>query len=57
MAQFGYNRDKKKGKLQIVFGLLCNAQGCPISVEVFEGIQPTPSTLTQQIEKSALGLD
>jgi hypothetical protein len=29
LAKFGYNRDKKKGKLQIVFGLLCNAQGCP----------------------------
>jgi len=27
LAKFGYNRDKKKGKLQIVFGLLCNAQG------------------------------
>ncbi|EDX74599.1 Transposase, IS4 family protein [Coleofasciculus chthonoplastes PCC 7420] len=51
LAQFGYNRDKKKGKLQIVFGLLCNAQGCPISVEVFEGNTADPSTLTQQIEK------
>jgi len=51
LAQFGYNRDKKKGKLQIVFGLLCNAQGCPIAVEVFEGNTADPSTLTQQIEK------
>lgn len=51
LAQFGYNRDKKKGKLQIVFGLLCNAQGCPISVEVFSGNTADPSTLTQQIEK------
>jgi transposase len=51
LAKFGYNRDKKKGKLQIVFGLLCNAQGCPISVEVFEGNTADPSTLTQQIEK------
>ena len=49
LAKFGYNRDKKKGKLQIVFGLLCNAQGCPISVEVFEGNTADPSTLTQQI--------
>ncbi|MFW5665768.1 MAG: IS1634 family transposase, partial [Coleofasciculus sp.] len=51
LADFGYNRDKKKGKLQIVFGLLCNAQGCPIAVEVFEGNTADPSTLTQQIEK------
>jgi transposase len=51
LAEFGYNRDKKKGKLQIVFGLLCNAQGCPISIEVFEGNTADPSTLTQQIEK------
>ncbi|EDX72258.1 hypothetical protein MC7420_927 [Coleofasciculus chthonoplastes PCC 7420] len=51
LAKFGYNREKKKGKLQIVFGLLCNAQGCPIAVEVFEGNTADPSTLTQQIEK------
>lgn len=59
LAKFGYNRDKKKGKLQIVFGLLCNAQGCPISVEVFEGNTADPSTLTQQIEKvrSRFGLE
>lgn len=51
LAQFGYNRDKKKGKLQIVFGLLCNSQGCPIAVEVFSGNTADPSTLTQQIKK------
>lgn len=31
LAQFGYSRDGKKGKLQIIFGLLCNAQGCPVA--------------------------
>ncbi|HKD75231.1 MAG TPA: IS1634 family transposase, partial [Ktedonobacterales bacterium] len=36
LAQFGHDRDGK-GKLQIVFGLLCTAEGCPVAVEVFEG--------------------
>jgi transposase len=51
IAEYGYNRDGKKGKLQIVFGLLCNKEGCPISVEVFEGNTSDPTTFTQQIEK------
>ena len=50
IAKYGYNRDGKKGKLQIVFGLLCNKEGCPISVEVFEGNTSDPTTFTQQIE-------
>jgi transposase len=37
LAKFGYNRDGKSGKLQIVFGLLCSTEGCPVAVEVFEG--------------------
>src|SRR5271166_1692850 len=37
LARFGYNRDGKKGKLQIVYGLLCAPDGCPVAVEVFEG--------------------
>ena len=36
-AHFGYNRDKKKGKYQIVIGLLCDAKGLPVTVEVFDG--------------------
>ncbi|MCP6762339.1 MAG: IS1634 family transposase [Fischerella sp. CENA71] len=51
LARYGYNRDGKKGKLQIVFGLLCNEKGCPIAVEVFEGNTADPTTLTNQIEK------
>jgi hypothetical protein len=51
LARFGHNRDGKKGKLQIVMGLLCNAQGCPVAVEVFEGNQGDPGTLGSQIEK------
>ncbi len=51
LAQMGYNRDKKKGKLQIVIGLLCSAEGCPICVEVFEGNVSDPQTLRSQILK------
>ena len=36
-AQLGYNRDGKKGKLQIVYGLLCAPDGCPVAIEAFEG--------------------
>jgi hypothetical protein len=38
LAKFGYNRDGKSGKLQIVFGLLCTTEGCPVAVEVFDGM-------------------
>ncbi len=51
LAQFGYSRDGKKGKLQVVFGLLCNLEGCPVAVEVFEGNTADPNTLSAAIEK------
>jgi len=51
LAARGYNRDGKKGKLQIVFGLLCAADGCPVAVEVFEGNTADPATLASQIDK------
>ncbi|MBM3300804.1 MAG: IS1634 family transposase, partial [Deltaproteobacteria bacterium] len=51
LAQLGHDRDGKKGKLQIVFGLLCNPQGCPVAVEVFEGSRGDPKTLSSQIRK------
>ena len=59
LAQFGYNRDRKKGKLQIVYGLLCAPDGCPIAVEVFEGNTGDPSTLPNQVTKlkQRFGLD
>src|SRR5271163_4830062 len=44
LARFGYSRDGKKGKLQIVYGLLCAADGCPVAVEVFEGNTTDPMT-------------
>jgi transposase len=51
LATLGHNRDGKKGKLQIVFGLLCTEKGCPIAVEVFSGDTGDPSTLQAQITK------
>ena len=51
MAAYGYSRDKKKGKQQIVFGILCNQEGCPIAVEVFKGNSLDSLTLGQQISK------
>ena len=43
LAAFGYNRDGKKGKKQIVFGMLCSSQGCPVRLRCFaatRGIRP-----------------
>ena len=51
LASFGYNRDRKRGKMQIVYGLLCAADGCPVAVEVFPGNSADPSTLAKQISK------
>jgi len=51
LAKFGYDRDGKPGKLQIVFGLLCTTEGCPVAVEVFEGNVGDPATLADQIRK------
>ncbi|MFA6271409.1 MAG: transposase [Candidatus Paceibacterota bacterium] len=51
LARRGYSRDGKKGKLQIVYGLLCNREGTPVAVEVFEGNTADPMTLGAQIKK------
>jgi hypothetical protein len=51
LAQLGYSRDGKRGLAQIVFGLLTDAQGCPIAVEVFAGNTGDPSTVASQVEK------
>ena len=51
LACRGYDRDGKRGKLQIVYGLLCAPDGCPIAVEVFEGNTADPMTLSAQIAK------
>ena len=51
LAKHGHSRDAKRGKLQIEFGLLCNAQGCPVAVEVFDGNTADPATVGVQIDK------
>ena len=51
LAQRGHSRDGKRGTLQIVFGLLCTADGCPIAVEVFEGSTGDPKTVAAQVDK------
>lgn len=51
LAAFGYSRDGKRDKLQIVFGLLCNREGCPVAVEVFKGNTADPMTLAPQLQK------
>jgi transposase len=51
LAKRGYSRDGKKGTLQIIYGLLCAPDGCPIAIEVFEGNTADPMTLAGQVEK------
>ena len=51
LAAFGYNRDGKKGKPQIVIGLLCDEDGHPVSIEVFPGNTQDPRTVAAQLEK------
>jgi hypothetical protein len=51
LARLGYNRDGKQGKRQIVYGLLCAADGCPVAIEVFAGDVADPKTLGTQIDK------
>ena len=51
LGAFGYNRDKKKGKKQIVIGLLCNEEGVPLTIEVFKGNTQDPKTISNQIKK------
>src|ERR1700736_4848150 len=59
LAQFGYSRDGKRGKRQIVYGLLCARDGCPVAIEVFAGSTADPTTLTSQVTKlkERFGLD
>ena len=50
---YGYNRDGKKGKKQIVIGLLCDEQGAPLSTEVFRGNTQDPKTFASQVKKAS----
>ncbi|MGH9904839.1 MAG: IS1634 family transposase [Pyrinomonadaceae bacterium] len=53
LGDWGYNRDGKRGKKQVVVGLLCDAEGEPVSVEVFQGNTSDVKTFAQQIQKVA----
>lgn len=52
LAKFGHNRDGKKRFPQVLWGLLCNGEGCPVAVEVFEGNVADSKTLASQIRKT-----
>jgi hypothetical protein len=49
LANWGYNRDKKKGKMQIVVGLLAGPDGLPVAVRVFEGNTNDTQTVSEQV--------
>jgi hypothetical protein len=51
LAALGYNRDGKRGKLQVNYGLLTDPRGCPVAVSVFNGNTGDPTTLLPQVEK------
>jgi transposase len=51
LGKLGHSRDDKSGKLQIAFGLLTNASGCPVAVEVFAGNTADPKTVAAQVNK------
>ncbi len=51
LAAFGHNRDGKTGKKQIVYGLLCAPDGCPVAVEVFAGNTSDPATVAGQVAR------
>lgn len=51
LAKFGNSRDKKKGKPIIVYGLMVDAEGCPVALEVYEGNTGDPATVSDQLDK------
>ncbi|KZS65607.1 IS1634 family transposase, partial [Mycobacterium ostraviense] len=51
IAKIGHARDGVKGRLQIVYGLLCSTAGTPVAIEVFDGNTGDPKTLATQIDK------
>jgi len=57
LGQRGYSRDGKKGKLQVNYGLLTDARGCPVSIAVFEGNTSDPATLLPQVDKLQADFD
>jgi hypothetical protein len=59
LAAFGHDRDGKKGKLQVNYGLLSDARGCPVAVSVFEGNTADATTLRPEVERvrTAFGIE
>lgn len=51
IVKFGYNRDGKKGHEQIVIGLLCSKEGCPVAVEIYPANTKDESTVMDQVKK------
>lgn len=51
LARHGHNRDGKKGKKIIVYGVMCDGQGRPVGVDVYAGNTGDPSTVADQVEK------
>ena len=51
LAQFGHNRDRKKGKPIIVYGMMTDVEGRPISVQVYKGNTADPTTVPDQVDK------
>ena len=49
IVKFGYNRDQKRKHEQMVIGLICTSQGCPIGVEVFPGNTKDETTVVDKI--------
>ena len=51
LAMFGYSRDQKKGLPIIVYGLLTDAQGCPVAIQVYPGNTSDSTTVLDQVAK------
>ena len=51
MSAYGHSRDGRSDKKQITYGLLCDREGCPVAIEVFEGNASDPSTVGRQVDK------
>jgi hypothetical protein len=51
LVTFGYNRDRKKGYEQVVVGLICNARGCPVGVEVYAGNTKDETTVIDKVHE------
>ena len=49
LAEYGYNRDGKKGKKQVVLGVICDPDGCPVWMDVFKGSTSDQTTVKQEL--------